>query len=62
MLTKTITSMDIVERLRIFMYNEAHSCSMDFGRVTAKYVYRMWGGEYSIEEIRTGLNLVRKDF
>jgi len=54
--------MDIVDRLREFVENEARACSMDFGCVTPEYVYRMWGGEYSIEEIRAGLNLVRKEF
>ena len=52
--------MDIVERLREFMDNEARSCSMDYGCVTPLYVYRMWGGSIAIEEIATGLCVLRK--
>ena len=52
--------MDIVSRLRFFMENEARSCSMDFGCVTPLYVYRMWGGKCSIEEIEHGLKEIRR--
>lgn len=51
----------VVDRLREFMENEARSCSMDFGCVTAVYVYRMWGGSVAIEEIATGLRELIKD-
>ena len=47
---------DVVSRLREFMEQEARSCSMDFGCVTAEYVHRMWGGTVAIEEIRPALN------
>ena len=50
---------DIVIRLREFMENEARSCSMDFGCVTPEYVYRMWGGQFSMNEIETGLARIR---
>lgn len=50
----------VVDRLREFMENEARSCSMDFGCVTAVYVYRMWGGRVAIEEITQGLTELRK--
>ena len=33
-----------------FMENEARSGSMDFGCITPLYVYRMWGGQYPIED------------
>ena len=42
--------MDIVNRLKEFMENEARSCSMDFACVTPLYVYRMWGGNVAIDE------------
>ena len=42
---------DVVSRLKEFMENEARSCSMDFGCITPLYVYRMWGGSVSLEEI-----------
>ena len=49
----------IVERLRTFMEDEARSCSMDFGCVTPEYVYRMWGGEVSLEEIAEAIRIIR---
>lgn len=51
----------MVERLHEFMENEARSCSMDFGCITPLYVYRMWGGEYPIEEIESALDIVCKN-
>jgi len=44
------------------MENEARSCSMDFGCVTAEYVHRMWGGIVAIEEIRPALKVCLKEF
>lgn len=35
---------NLTDKMRAFMENEARSCSMDFGCVTAEYVYRMWAG------------------
>ena len=52
---------DVVTRLREFIENEARSGSMDFGCITPLYVYRMWGGSVSIEEIETGLVELRKE-
>ena len=52
--------MDVVERLKELMENEARSCSMDFGCVTPVYVYRMWGGSVSLEDITQGLTELRK--
>ena len=42
-------------RLKAFIEDEARSCPMDFGSVTPLYVYRMWGGQFSMEEIEKGL-------
>lgn len=53
-------AVDIIERLRQFMELEARSCSMDFGCITPLYVYRIWGGQYSIEDIENGLNAIKK--
>lgn len=50
---------NIVERLREFMENEAHSCSMDFGCITPLYVYRMWGGKVPLKEIETVISEIR---
>lgn len=51
--------MSVVERLRQFLESEARSCSMDFGCVSPEYVYRMWGGTVSMEEIESGLKEIR---
>lgn len=42
------------------MEHEARSGSMDFGCVTPIYVYRMFGGQYSIEDIESGLMELKK--
>ena len=51
---------DVISRLQEFVENEARSCSMDFGCVTPVYVYRMWGGSVSLEEIEYGLDRIRR--
>ena len=48
-----------VSRLREFMENEARSGSMDFGCVNPQYVYRMFGGSVSIDEITNALNYLK---
>ncbi len=52
--------MDIVERLKTFMENEARSCSMDFGCITPEYVYRMWGGQVPLDKIVEAMEEQRK--
>lgn len=52
--------MDVTERIRQFVEDEARSCSMDFGCATPIYVYRMWGGGVGIEEIERGMEEVKK--
>ena len=42
---------DVVSRLKAFMEDEARSCSMDYSCITPLYVYRMWGGAVSLEDI-----------
>ena len=49
---------DVVVRLKELMEDEARSCSMDFGCITPLYVYRMWGGTVTIEEIEKGLSII----
>lgn len=49
---------DIVLRLKEFMENEARSCSMDYGCITPRYVYRMWGGSVAIEDIAAAMKVV----
>ena len=47
--------MNTITHLQEFLENEARSGSMDYGCITPKYVYRMWGGTVSLEEIEAGL-------
>ena len=57
---KFMLTMDIIERLREFMENEARSCSMDFGCITSLYVYRMWGGTVPFDEIANAMEDVKR--
>ena len=52
--------MNLVERLKELMDNEARSCSMDYGCITSEYVQRAWGGRVAIEDITQGLTDLRK--
>lgn len=52
--------MDIIEDLKEFIENETRSCSMDFGAISPEYVFRMWGGTVSIEDIRDGFMELHK--
>lgn len=51
---------DLVSRLREFIENEGRSCSMDIAGITPEYVYRMWGGTVSIEEISAALEYLNR--
>ena len=57
---KEIAEMSLVDRLREFIEMEARSGSMDPGCITPLYIYRMWGGSVSMEEIEAGLQELRK--
>ena len=52
--------MDVVERLKDFVENETRSCSMDFGAISPEYVFRMWGGVVSTENIIEGFKELQK--
>lgn len=52
---KEMKEMGLIDRLKEFMEMEARSGAMDFGCVTPLYVYRMFGGEYSMEDIEKAL-------
>lgn len=52
--------MDVVERLKDFVDNETRSCSMDFGAISPEYVFRMWGGVVSVEDIIEGFKELHK--
>ncbi len=50
---------DLELKLCEFIENEARSCSMDYGCVTAEYVYRCWGGKVPLEDIEVAMKEVR---
>ena len=52
-------NIEVVERLREFVEVEARSGSMEPALITAEYVFRMWGGSVSLEEIEAALAVVR---
>ena len=45
------TMQDLVIKLSQFIEDEARSCSMEPSLITPEYVFRMWGGSISLEEI-----------
>jgi len=51
---------DVIKRLSAFIENETRSCSMDFGAISPEYVFRMWGGTVSIEDIKEGFKELQK--
>lgn len=55
-----MTDTSLEERLQSFIESEGKSCSFDPELITPKYVYRMWGGKFSIEEIENGFAELRK--
>jgi hypothetical protein len=57
---KDIAEMSLIDRLREFIEMEARSGSMDPGCITPLYIYRMWGGSVSMEEIEAGLQELRR--
>ena len=58
--TKHDINMELVHRLRDFLEREAHSCSMDYGAISPEYVFRMWGGTVSIEDIKEEFKELQK--
>jgi len=55
-----MTDTTMIDRLKQFVESEMRSCSMDIGGITPLYVYRMWGGAVSIEDIATAMEEVRR--
>ncbi len=54
-----MTDTSLEEKLQSFIESEGKSCSFDPELITPEYVYRMWGGKFSIEEIENGLRELR---
>ena len=53
--------MELVQRVKEFMINEARSCSMDYGCITPDYIYRMWGGNVTLSDIEAALNVCKRE-
>lgn len=51
---------EVVSRLKEFLEVDARSCSMDFGCVTPLYAFRIFGSQYSYEEVATELKELQK--
>lgn len=54
-----LVSNELISRMRQFINDEARSCSMEPSLITPEYVFRMWGGSVSVEEIKVALDIVR---
>ena len=54
------SQMSLIDRLREFIEMEARSGSMDPGCITPLYIYRMWGGSVSMEDIENAMEDVRR--
>ena len=54
-----MTDTSLEERLQSFIESEGKSYSFDPELITPEYVYRMWGGNFSIEEIEKALVEIR---
>lgn len=54
--------MSITDRVKEFIENEARACSMDFGCITPLYVYRMWGGNVSLDEILSAFRVIKVNY
>lgn len=52
---------DLTIRLKQFIESEARSCSMDPGCITPEYVYRMWGGTVSLDDIEKALAVLKAE-
>ena len=50
----------LVFKIRELMENEMRSCSMDIAGIAPVYVYRMWGGSASLDEIKETMAEVRR--
>ena len=55
-----MTDTTMIDRLKQFVESEMRSCSMDIGGITPLYVYRMWGGKFSMVDIENGLRELRR--
>ena len=52
---------EVVDRLKTFIENEMHSCSMDIGGIMPEYVPRAWGGDVAIDEIEAAFEELKRN-
>ena len=50
---------ELVLKLSQFIEDEARSCSMEASLITLEYVFRVWGGNVALEDIKAALDIVR---
>ena len=55
-----MVEMALVDKINELIEIEGKSCSMDIGGITPLYVYRMWGGKFSMVDIENGLSEIRR--
>ena len=52
---------ELIERLRLFMDDEGMSSVTEYGANTAEYIYKMWGGEVPLKDIRKALGEIQRE-
>lgn len=50
---------ELKQKIEKFKEHETRSCSMEV--ITPLYVYRMWGGKVSLEDIEKAMKAVEED-
>ena len=43
---------ELIERLRLFMEDEGMSSVTEYGASTPEYIYKMWGGEVPLKDMK----------
>ena len=51
---------NVVKRLKQWMEDEGMSSPSEYGANTPEYIYKMWGGEVPLKEIREAMGELRK--
>lgn len=47
---------ELKRKIEEFREMESRSCSMDPALITPEYIFRMWGGKVTLEEIEAAMN------
>ena len=50
---------ELKDRLRSFIESGGKSCSMDIGGIIPEYVYRLWDGVVTIEDIEVAMKVIK---